>query len=209
MSTAREETGAGDPSNGYEAAAPEFIRRREQSSIGAAMVRTWARSLPRGGAILDLGCGAGVPISEALTNEGFVVYGIDASPTLAAAFRRRFPHAHLVCEGIEHSRFFDRTFDGVIAVGLMFLLPAEVQRATIHKVGRALNVDGRFLFTSPAQKCTWTDVLTSRQSLSLGAEEYKAVLSDAGLTLIGEHEDEGENHYYDSCLSRAPSSAAV
>jgi 2-polyprenyl-3-methyl-5-hydroxy-6-metoxy-1,4-benzoquinol methylase len=66
------------------------------------MVRTWARSLPRGGAILDLGCGAGVPISEALNDEGFVVYGIDASPTLAAAFRRRFPRAHLACEAIEH-----------------------------------------------------------------------------------------------------------
>jgi hypothetical protein len=52
-------------------------------------------------------------------------------------------------------------------------------------------------------------VLTGRESLSLGAEEYKAVLSDAGLTLIGEHEDEGANHYYDTCHSRAPSSAAV
>ena len=133
MSTGSEETGAGDPSNGY----PEFILRREQSSTGVAMVRTWARSLPRGGAILDLGCGAGVPISEALTNEGFVVYGIDASPTLASTFHRRFPRAHLACEAIEHSRFFDLTFDGVIAVGLMFLLPAEAQRATIHKsVGR-------------------------------------------------------------------------
>lgn len=133
VSTAREETGAADPSNGYEAAAQEFLRRREKSSIGVAIVQSWARSLPRGGAILDLGCGAGVPISEALANEGLVVYGIDASPTLAAAFRRRFPHAHLACEAIEHSRFFDRTFDGVIGVGLMFLLPAEVQRATIHK----------------------------------------------------------------------------
>jgi cyclopropane fatty-acyl-phospholipid synthase-like methyltransferase len=150
-----------------------------------------------------------VPVSEALTNEGFAVYGVDASPTLAAAFRRRFPHAHLACEAIEHSRFFERTFDAVIAVGLMFLLPADVQRATIHKVGMALNAGGRFLFTSPAQKCTWTDVLTGRQSLSLGAEEYKAVLSDAGFTLIGEHEDEGENHYYDTCLTRAHSSAAV
>ena len=202
MSTATNEPGAGDPSNGYEAVAHEFMRRREESNIGVAMVRTWARSLPRGGAVLDLGCGGGVPVSEALTEEGFVVHGIDASPTLAAAFRRRFPHAHLACEAIEHSRFFDRTFDGVIAVGLMFLLPADVQRATIQKVGMALNAGGRFLFTSPAQKCTWADVLTGRLSRSLGADEYKAVLSDAGLTLTGEHEDECGNHYYDTCLLR-------
>lgn len=203
-----EEAGADDPSNGYEAAASKFMWLRERSSIGVAMVRTWARSLPRGGAILDLGCGTGVPISEALSNQGFAVYGIDASPTLAAAFRCRLPQAHLACEAIEHSCFFDRTFDGVIAVGLMFLLPAEVQRATIHKIGRALNAGGRFLFTSPSQKCAWTDVLTGRQSHSLGAEEYRAVLSDAGMSLIAEREDEGANHYYDACLSSAPSSAA-
>jgi len=150
-----------------------------------------------------------VPIAEALINEGFVIYGIDASPTLAAAFRRRFCDADLACEAIEHSRFFDRTFDGVIAVGLMFLLPAAVQRATIHRVGQALNPGGRFLFTSPAQQCTWSDVLTGRQSLSLGCEEYQAVLSDAGFTRIDEHEDEGTNHYYDACLVRAPSSGAA
>jgi 2-polyprenyl-3-methyl-5-hydroxy-6-metoxy-1,4-benzoquinol methylase len=145
-----------------------------------------------------------VPLSEALHDEGFVIHGIDASPTLAAAFRRRLPGAHLACEAIEDSRFFDRQFDGVIAVGVMFLLPAEVQRATIHKVAQALNAGGRFLFTSPAQVCTWTDVLTGHPSYSLGADEYQAVLSSAGLTLVGEYEDEGENHYFDTCLPRSP-----
>jgi hypothetical protein len=61
--TAMKETGSEDPANGYEIAAPEYRRRREQSSIGVATVRAWARSLPRDGAILDLGCGTGVPIS--------------------------------------------------------------------------------------------------------------------------------------------------
>ncbi|HUP24745.1 MAG TPA: class I SAM-dependent methyltransferase [Thermoanaerobaculia bacterium] len=183
------------------------MRRREQSSIGAATVRMWASSLPRGGAILDLGCGSGVPISTA--NDGFMVYGIDASASLAAAFRRRVPGAPVACEAIEDSRFFSRTFDGVIAVGVMFLLPAEVQRGLIRKVAAALNPDGRFLFTSPTQVCDWTDVLTGRESHSLGAEEYKAALSAAGLSLVGEHEDEGENHYYDARPSRAPSSGAV
>jgi SAM-dependent methyltransferase len=188
-----------DPSNGYEAVASEFVERREQSSIGVATVRTWARSLPSGASILDLGCGHGVPISMALINDGFVIYGVDASPSLTAGFRRRFPHAHVACEAVEDSPFFGRTFDGIVAVGLIFLLPAEVQGDLIRKVARALNSGGRFLFTCPAQACTWTDVLTGRQSLSLGAEEYKAVLSVVGLTLVAEYVDEGNNHYYGAC----------
>jgi SAM-dependent methyltransferase len=188
-----------DPSNGYEAVASEFVERREQSNIGVATVRMWARSLPSGASILDLGCGHGVPISMALMNDGFVIYGVDASPSLTAAFRHRFTHAHVACEAVEDSPFFGRTFDGIVAVGLMFLLPAEVQRDLIRKVALALNSGGRFLFTCPAQACTWTDVLTGRQSLSLGAEEYKAVLSVVGLTRVAEYVDEGDNHYYGAC----------
>ncbi len=188
-----------DPSNGYEAVATDFIAVRQQSGFGVATVRAWGRSLPQGSSILDLGCGFGAPISQALIDDGFVIYGVDASSSLIREFRRRFPDVNVACEAVEDSRFFDRTFDGVIAVGLLFLLSEDSQRDLIRRVGLALNSGGRFLFTSPTQSCTWTDILTGRESLSLGADAYKAIIADAGLTLVGEHSDEGDNHYYDTC----------
>jgi len=188
-----------DPSNGYEAVATELIAVRQQSRIGLARIHVWGRSLPQGASILDLGCGFGVPISQALINDGFVIYGVDASSSLITEFRRRFPDVNVACEAVEDSRFFDRTFDGVIAVGLLFLMSEDSQRDLIRRVGFALNSGGRFLFTAPAQSCTWTDILTGRESLSLGADAYKAIIADAGLTLVGEHSDEGDNHYYDAC----------
>lgn len=187
-----------DRSNGYEAAASEHRARRHDSSIGVATVRAWAQSLRPNAAVLDLGCGDGVPISHALISDGFQVYGVDASPSMVAAFHHRFPQAPVACEAAEDSGFFDRTFDGILAWGLMFLLPAEAQQALIRRVASALNPGGRFLFTSPAQACTWSDAVTGRQSRSLGAESYRALLSDAALILIGEHQDEGDNHYYDA-----------
>lgn len=185
-----------DPSNGYEAKASEFITQRERSKIGVTIVREWARRLPRHASVLDLGCGHGIPIASALMDEGFIVYGVDASPSMIAAFHRRFPEAHLACEPVEESTFFDRTFDGVVAVGLMFLLPAETQRDLIRKVAQVLTPGGHFLFTSPAQVCTWKDVLTHRPSISLGAETYKTILCEAGFDFLSEHRDEGDNHYY-------------
>lgn len=187
-----------DSSNGYEAVASEFMTRREQLGIGVATVRAWARSLKPGASILDLGCGHGMPISAALMDDGFVVYGIDASPSLIATFRSRSPRAHVACEAAEDSSFFGRKFDAVIAVGLMFLLPADVQDRLIRRVAQALNPGGRFLFTSPAEACTWEDMLTGQHSLSLGAVAYKDLLSGAGLDLVEECLDEGDNHYYDS-----------
>lgn len=189
-----------DPSNGYEVVASEFMGLRERSGIGVEAVRTWARSLPPGTSILDLGCGHGVPISATLMDEGFEIYGVDSSSSLIAAFRNRFPHARVACEAVESSSFFGRKFDAVIAVGLMFLLPAETQERLIGRVAQALNPGGRFLFTSPAEACAWKDVLTGLQSLSLGAMAYKDLLSSAGFDLIGECVDEGDNHYYDSRL---------
>ena len=188
-----------DPSNGYEAVATELIAVRQQSRTGLARIHVGGRSLPQGASILDLGCGFGVPISQALINDGFVIYGVDASSSLITEFCRRFPDVHVACEAVEDSRFFDRTFDGVIAMGLLFLMSEDSQRDLIRRVRLALNSGGRFLFTSPAQSCTWTDILTGRESLSLGADTYKAIIADAGLTLVGEHSDEGDNHYYDTC----------
>lgn len=185
-----------DTSNGWEAVAGQLIAHRAQSRIGVDVVRTWAKHLPRGASILDLGCGSGVPISEALMNDGFAVYGIDASPTLTAAFAERFRHASVACEPAETSNMFGRTFDGILAVGLMFLLSADAQRALIRRAGAALNAGGRFLFSSPWQVCAWADLMTGRESRSLGADAYAAILAEAGLTLVGNYTDEGDSYYY-------------
>jgi SAM-dependent methyltransferase len=187
-----------DPSNGWEAVAAPFIEHVEQSCIGVATIRSWAQSLPRGATVLDLGCGPGGLRSRALFDAGLRVYGVDASPTLAAAFQRRFPDALVACEPAETSRMFDRSFDGVIAWGLVFLLPAAVQKTVIARVGRAMLPGGRFLFTAPVQQCTWDDVSTGRASWSLGADAYQVELASAGLAVIAEYRDDGENHYFDA-----------
>jgi hypothetical protein len=68
---------------------------------------------------------------------------------MIAAFRDRFPDAHAECSSVEGSAFFGRSFDGVIAWGLMFLLPADVQTLVMRKVASVLNRGGKFLFTAP------------------------------------------------------------
>lgn len=172
---------------------------RSRSNTGVATVRDWAKSLSPGGAVLDVGCGHGTPISETLMGEGFTVYGIDASPGMVAAFRARFPNAPVECGAIEDSRLFGRRFDGVIAWGLMFLLAPDVQAALIHKVALALKPGGGFLFTAPHQACEWLDNLTGQKSVSLGSDTYRKIVASEGLAPVGEDEDEGRNHYYFVC----------
>lgn len=188
-----------DRSNGYEEHALTFIRSRNPA-IGPDVVRDWARELGTGATVLELGCGHGV-ISQVLVDAGLALYAVDASPTLLAAFRTRFPNVPAECAAAERSSYFERTFDGVLAWGLMFLLPGDAQRTVIGKVARVLRPGGHLLFTAPREAMTWTDVLTGRESRSLGRGAYRSLLSDAGFTVEDGRTDAGANHYFDATLS--------
>lgn len=187
-----------DQSNGYEAIALDYIARRGSrgGGIGARVVAEWSQQLPAGAAILDLGCGNGIPISQVLIDRGFQVYGVDASPAMVESFRMRFPGVPVQCSSVDDSDFFGRSFDGVVAWGLVFLLSEQAQRRLLAKVGGVLDSGGLLLFTAPRQRCTWSDAMTGLRSVSLGQEEYRRILEAAGLVVTGTESDEGENHYY-------------
>src|SRR3954471_19613235 len=118
--------------DGYEAVATSYIagrgtRSRVGDSIGAAVVTAWADAFPPGATVLDLGSGPGEPSTRILHEAGLTTYAVDASPTMVAAFRDRFPGLQIERNTVESSDFFGRTFDGVIAWGLLFLLEPAAQ----------------------------------------------------------------------------------
>jgi SAM-dependent methyltransferase len=195
-----------DPSNGYEAVSEEFLARRGRSpsiGIGVKEVRKWARTLPRGSSVMDLGSGPGFPITAILVDEGLHVFAVDAAPSFVAAFRRNLPGTPILCETIQESRLFDRTFDAVLAWGLMFLLQPEDQHHLIQRFAEMLAPDGRLLFTSPAKPVAWNDAMTGFESVSLGAEQYRKLLGAVGISVAEEYEDEGQNHYFDAFKGRS------
>lgn len=187
-----------DKSNGYEEIAQIFISGRGQNhaGVGARIVAEWSQILPATAAVLDLGCGPGVPISETLIKRGFDVYGVDASASMVAAFQTRFPATPVQCAAVEDSDFFGRNFDAVVAWGLFFLLESDTQRRLIAKVARFLPSGGRMLFTAPSEPCSWVDAMTGEPSISLGLAEYRNSLEASGMSLMGTQLDEGGNHYY-------------
>lgn len=161
-------------------------------------MRNWARTLPRGSSVIDLGCGSGLPITQVLVAEGLDVYGVDASPSFVQAFRRNLPDTPVACEPVETSDLFNRTFDGILAWGLIFLLAPEDQRRLLSKIAASLAHGGRLLFTAPAEPVVWKDAMTGLESRSLGAEEYRRQLLEVGLSVTSEYDDEGRNHYFDA-----------
>jgi cyclopropane fatty-acyl-phospholipid synthase-like methyltransferase len=113
-------------------------------------------------------CGPGFPITVVLIEEGLDVFGLDAAPSFVAAFQRNPPGTPILCEAVQESRFFDRTFDAVLAIGLIFLLKVEDQYRLIQRFAELLVPGGRLLFTATAKPAVGNDAMTGLESVSLG-----------------------------------------
>lgn len=186
-----------DSAKAYEARAHEFLRGRDQSLIGTVIVDQWTRTLRKGATVIELACGGGYPITRVLEAAGLQLWAVDSAPTLVAEFRSRFPAIPVQCAKVQESDFFDRMYEGAIAIGLIFLLSESEQAALIKRVSKILVPGGRFLFMAPIEKGSWIDMNTGLESQSLGQASYEECLEEAGFRVLATFTDKGANNYYD------------
>lgn len=189
-----------DSAKDYEAHATEFLSVRDSSTISANEVVQWCQKLGDGAEVVELGAGGGYPVTKALVAEGLNLWAMDSSKTLVDKFQSRFPKIPVQCTRIQNFEFFNRSYNGVIAIGLMFLLSPSDQSKLIYSVSSALIGGGKFLFTAPEQECTWFDVITGTESVSLGIVKYEELLISSGFRLRSIFSDDGGNNYYDAIL---------
>ena len=186
-----------DSAEAYEVHAREFLRTRDNSPIGTHVVAQWSRNFPTGATVIELACGGGYPITRILNHAGLRLWAVDSSPTLTAAFQFRFPTIPTQCATVQESNFFNRRYDGAIAIGLIFLLSESDQAALISRVSNILVLGGRFLFMAPTQKAHWRDMNTGIKCRSLGQARYEELLGEAGFQILGTFSDRETCNYYD------------
>ena len=96
--------------------------------------------------ILDIACGDS-PHGRLLAGDGFEVVGIDRSPTMIAAGRRKAnPHLHFYRRSIERFTLPERAFDAAIFMSETFPVIVENANLLSHlkSVGRALKRGGLY-----------------------------------------------------------------
>ncbi len=95
----------------YDRHAQAYDRLRGRSLFEKTWLDAFAALLPKAGSVLDIGCGMGEPIARNMIERGFAVTGIDASPSLIAMARERFPRQTWMTADMR-SLSLGRTFDG-------------------------------------------------------------------------------------------------
>ncbi len=182
----------------YESKALAFLSARDKSAVGSKVVQRWSQGFSENASVIELACGGGMPITHVLHEAGLKLWAVDSSPTLLATFRSRFPDIPVQCACVQDADFFHQTYDGVIAIGLIFLLPEPDQIDLISNVADLLLPGGKFLFTAPIEKASWVDINTGVRCTSMGKLAYVNTLREVGLIATSTVLDVGENNYYDT-----------
>lgn len=153
----------------------------------AAWLDRFVQGLPPAASILDVGCGSGWPIGAALLERGFEVMGLDASPALIAHAQATLPTGVWATADMREP-LPNLLFDGVLAWYSLFHLSPEEQQRVLPELARCVSDGGRLMFTSgPAHGETigvWRG--EPLYHASLDPEAYRALLTDAGLTIDGD-----------------------
>ncbi len=138
--------------------------------------------LPRGAAILDLGCGGGEPIDRYLIDHGFQIVGVDHRAPLIDLACTRFPrHSWLL--GDMRTIILDEQFAAVLAWHSLHLLSAIDQATMARRAAAWLKPGGRLLFSVlPADDDDLEGFRPgSRFRDDLSAADYNGALAAQGL----------------------------
>jgi SAM-dependent methyltransferase len=120
---------------------------RGERLIEAAWLERFAALLPPDAAVLDLGCGPGVPIARWLASRGFRVTGIDAAPSMIELARTSLPAQTWHVADMRDLDLGQR-FAGILAWDSFFHLDAAAQRAMFAVFAAHALVGAGLMFTS-------------------------------------------------------------
>ena len=112
--------------------------------------------LPHGSAVLDIGCGCGLPATKLLA-EHFDVTGIDFSEVQIERAKKLVPSAHFLCGDISELAFSPESFDAVVSFYAIIHMPLVEHPKLFANIARWLKPSGYFLATVGRGAWTGTD----------------------------------------------------
>lgn len=133
---------------GYDRIAEQYLATKDpEDPLALAALEDLARNIPPGAAVLDLGCGAGVPVTRWLVEKGFSVTGVDFSERQLDLARRLVPGAAFIRADMSELDFGPETFGAVVAFHSIIHVPRTEHPALLANVYRWLGPGGHFLAT--------------------------------------------------------------
>jgi ubiquinone/menaquinone biosynthesis C-methylase UbiE len=105
----------------------------------------FASLLPKNAKVLDVGCGAGIPVAKFLVDSGFEVVGVDFSENMLRLARKNMPQTSFIRKDMTKLDFADNSFDGLTAFYSIIHVPREKHSLLFKSFNRILKPNGIML----------------------------------------------------------------
>ena len=182
---------------GYDEIAEAYLRWSAASSLREHWLDALIALLPTGARVLDLGCGAGIPVARRLADHGCEVTGVDGSHRQVELARNNEPRGTFVTADMTAVEFEGQPFDAVTAFYSITHIPRDEHAALLRKTRTWLKPGGLFLASlgaedSPDWSGEWLG--TTMFFSHFAAATNRTLVEAAGLNierseLVGEMED--------------------
>jgi ubiquinone/menaquinone biosynthesis C-methylase UbiE len=173
--------------DGYNVIAGRYLAERRRDSEDVRLLQEFMERLPANAQVLDAGCGAGIPISQMLS-EHFQVTGVDFSEAQIDLAQKNVPDARFLCEDMTKLEFPDHSFDGITSYYAIIHIPREEHQPLLANFYRMLKPNGIALFCLGAEHLV-DDIdenyLGARMYWShYDTETYLSILKECGFSVL-------------------------
>ena len=173
---------------GYDAVSHRY---REDGDTPAAYIEWRANLTSRvaaGGAVLDLGCGCGVPLALDLAGAGYEVTGVDISDVQIERARQLVAGAKFIRQDFTSIAFPAASFDAVVCLYAIIHVPLDDQPVLIANIARWLRPGGWLLLTAGQEAWTgserdWLGIAAMWWSQA-AATSYRRWIIASGLEVV-------------------------
>lgn len=189
---------------GYNAIARSYLAQRTHDSPDVHLLSEFTSHLPPQAPVLDAGCGAGIPISQMLS-ERFQVTGVDFSEAQIDLARRNVPKGNFLCADMTELPFAGDTFDGITSYYAIIHIPREEHEPLLRNFHRLLKPGGVVLLCLGAEDLVddiQEDYLGTRMYWShYNTDTYLKMLKDGGFSIhwakqVADETCEGGGHLF-------------
>lgn len=182
---------------GYDQIAGVYLERFGVSTIRKKWLERLIARLPKCRArVLDLGCGAGIPVARELTALGHVVTGVDGSRQQIKMARRNVPEATFIEADMCQVAFTPGSFDAVGAFYSITHIPTHRQERLIASIAEWLKPGGAFIASfASGEAGEWTGEWLGATMFfgHSGQEAFFRYLAQAGLEVCHSAVEQQDN----------------
>lgn len=181
----------------YDLIASEYLANRERLKSGK-YVQKLLKLLPKNATVLDLGCGAGVPVDDVLIKAGHSVIGIDNSIEQIKLARKNCPRGTYEVRDIMELKRDEYMVEAVVSFYTWFHLPRAKQQERLETIASYLKKRGTLLITMGDREFEGEHTLYGARvwSSQFGSQKNRQIVELAGVEIIFEEIDTsgGERH---------------